>query len=183
MIEAHGIGKFTVQDVTDSADVALATAYNYFGSKEELISVAMETMMGRLAEKIEKTTERFADPAFAFPYGLITVLNVVTFDERFRWLHQRPDALARSIHGCFGSYAMSDIQQGVDAGRYHVDDVETAWRLVSWSAVGISLSVAQDGLPQHLLQTAVINMIKMMGVESQMAADLFMKLPPPLNIN
>lgn len=183
MITEHGIGKFTVQDVTEAADVALATAYNYFNSKEELISAAMETVMRQLAEKIEEATLTFPDPALIFPYGLTTVLTVMAYDERFRWLHQRPEALAQSIYHCFGPYAKGDIQKAVEAGRFHVNDLETVWRQVSWSIVGIALGISQDDLPQEVLKAAVINITMMLGVPPQEAADLFAKLPPPLDVS
>ncbi|MEM7115624.1 MAG: TetR/AcrR family transcriptional regulator [Chloroflexota bacterium] len=183
MITEHGIDKFTMLDVTNSADVAFATAYNYFDSKEDLVAAAMETVMGRLAEKIEEKTLNFSDPSHIFPFGLKTVLTVMSFDDRFRWLQKRPDMLARSIYRCFGPYAKNDIQKGVEASRFQVNDVETVWLQVSWSIVGVAVGISQNNLPLDVLQTSVINIIKMLGVESAAAVDLYNKLPAPLNID
>lgn len=183
LISERGIDQFTVSDVTETADVALATAYNYFDSKEALICEAMESVMRDLAEKIEQAVQQFPDPSFAFPYGLITLLNAMTFDERFRWLYQRPDSLSRSMSRCFGPYCKNDMQRGIDVGRYQVDDLETAWRTVCWSAVGISSAVAQGDLPRKALTTTVVNFIVMLGLSQQEAAELFAQLPPPLEIS
>ena len=177
LITANNIDNFTIQHVADSADVALATVYNYFESKEELISAAIERVMRRLAEKIEETVERFPDPARAFPYGYMSMLTAMTFDERFLWLQQRPAALARSLDRCFSAYCKNDIRQAVVAGRYQVADLDTVWRMVSWSAVGVSLGVSHGELPREALTTTTINFIVMLGLSQKEAVELVTQLP------
>lgn len=61
LLAESGLG-FSVQTVADRADVALATLYNHFASKQELVETAAATAASTVEAYLEARTSGVADP-------------------------------------------------------------------------------------------------------------------------
>jgi AcrR family transcriptional regulator len=180
LVAEKGIDATTMQDITERADVGLGTAYNYFGSKDELVTAAIEQGMDRLARRIEMVTDTFDDPAQVYAYGWRTVMETATTDRRWRWLMQRSEVTADAIFRCFGPYAMRDLQQARAAGRYVFDDVELVWRQATWAAVGLCRAIGDGTVSDDRLTEAVVNLLGMVGVARAEAWEIASRPRPPL---
>jgi len=183
LLAEKGIDATTMQDITERADVGLGTAYNYFGSKEELVTAAIEQSMDRLARRIETVTNTFDDPAQVYAYGWYTVIDTATTDRRWRWLMQRSEVTADAIFRCFGPYAMRDLEQARAAGRYVFDDVELVWRQAIWGAVGVCRGIGDGAVPAEKITEAVVNMLGMVGVARAEAWEIARRPRPPLPVD
>ncbi|MDE0716670.1 MAG: TetR/AcrR family transcriptional regulator [Rhodospirillaceae bacterium] len=165
VVSRKGIDATTVHDITEEADVGLGTAYNYFPSKDDLILAAIEQSMDRLARRIETVTDTFDDPAQVFAYGVRTLMDTATADQRWQWLMRRSEVIADAIYRCFGPYAMRDLLNAREAGRYRFDSAELTWRQATWSIVGTSLAVCENKLSTEDLTEAVVNLLCMAGMD------------------
>src|ERR1700757_117982 len=65
-IAEKGIDAATMAEIAELADVGAGTAYNHFGSKDELAMAVMDQVMHLLAVRIEVATKGFEDPAQVF---------------------------------------------------------------------------------------------------------------------
>jgi len=50
LIAEHGLANVTVEDITEAADVGKGTFFNYFATKEHVLSVMAEIQLGKLEE-------------------------------------------------------------------------------------------------------------------------------------
>jgi AcrR family transcriptional regulator len=50
LIAEHGLANVTVEDITEAADVGKGTFFNYFATKEHVLSVMAEIQLGKLDE-------------------------------------------------------------------------------------------------------------------------------------
>ena len=92
--------------------------------------------MHRLAERIERVTNTFTDPAQVYAFGVRNVMKAATTDQRWRWLLMRSEVIAGAMYRVMGPYAIRDIKQACKAGRYSVEDPELAWRQATHAIVG-----------------------------------------------
>ncbi len=123
---AEGRTNVPVLEITQAADVGMGSFYNHFESKEELFEAAVESVMDSYGQLIDTLTADIADPAEVF---------ATSFRLAGR-LHRREPELSRvllhnaltllSSEDGLAPRARRDIQAGVDAGRFKVDDVDLA---------------------------------------------------------
>jgi AcrR family transcriptional regulator len=180
LVADKGIDGTTMQDITERADVGLGTAYNYFASKDVLVTAAIEQGMEGLAGRIRLVTDTFDDPAQVYAYGWRTVMETATTDRRWHWLMQRSEVTAEAIFRCFGPYAMRDLEQARAAGRYAFDDVELVWRQAIWGAVGLCRAINDREVSADCMTEAVVNLLGMVGVPRAEAWEIANRPRPPL---
>ncbi len=164
-----GVDAATMLEIAARADLGTGTAYNYFASKDELAVSVLEQVMDRLARRIEAATAGFTDPAQVYAFGVRTVINEATTDRRWRWLLRRAEVIADAMYRIMGPYAIRDIRIAAQAGRFHVDDPDMAFRLATHVLVGFSLAVCDGSLPAAKIDDAVVMLLGMAGVPPQEA--------------
>ena len=81
---------------------------------------------------------------------------------------------------CFAPYAVRDIEIAVKAGRYHVEDAELTWQQASWAIVGVSIAVSEGRMASEKLTGAVVNLLRMVGVEPDEALEIAQRDRPSL---
>ena len=69
IMSEKGVDGATMLEIAEAADVGAGTVYNYFKSKDELAIAVLEEMMHDLAQRIEKVTDTFDDPAQVYGAG------------------------------------------------------------------------------------------------------------------
>jgi AcrR family transcriptional regulator len=173
-----GIDAATMSEIAELADVGAGTVYNYFESKDELAVYVMEQVMHRLAERIERVTNTFTDPAQVYAFGVRNVMKAATTDQRWRWLLMRSEVIAGAMYRVMGPYAIRDIKQACKAGRYSVEDPELAWRQATHAMVGFSIAVCDQNIDALKIDEAVVNLLGMVGVTRDEAWEIA-KRPTP----
>ena len=113
----------------------------------ELAIVVLEEMMRDLALRIEKVTDNFEDPAQVYAFGVRTVLETATSDDRWKQLLNRSEVIADAMFRRMGPFAIRDLRLATQAGRFQVTDAELVWRLATHAIVGVSLAVTSGGTP------------------------------------
>ncbi|OHV05230.1 TetR/AcrR family transcriptional regulator [Mycobacterium talmoniae] len=124
LIAAKGVSGLRVQEITELADVALGSFYNYFPSKDELVEAIITETLSDLASATITETSDDTDPA-----EIVAMANV-----RVIGLARREPDLARLIvniahsEALFGQavhpYARMAVERGIATGRFSVPDVE-----------------------------------------------------------
>lgn len=164
VISAKGIDAATMGEIAEIADVGSGTVYNYFASKDDLVVAVMERVMHDLAERIQRVTDTFDDPADVYAFGVRSVMHAVIEDHRWRGLLPRSEVAAQAMYRVMGPYALRDLRTARDAGRYDFDDAELVWNLASHAIVAFGLAVHEGALASAKLDEAVVALLGMAGV-------------------
>ena len=108
VMSQKGVDGTTMLEIAEAADVGAGTVYNYFKSKDELAIAVLEEMMHDLAQRIEKVTNTFDDPAQVYAFGIRTVLETATQDVRWKQLLNRSEVIADATFRRMGPFAIRD---------------------------------------------------------------------------
>ncbi|CDO32190.1 TetR family transcriptional regulator [Mycobacterium vulneris] len=169
ILTESGYQGMSLEDVAEQTDIAKATLYHYFSSKDALVSAALETLtqevLQRLAareqalgnagarehlaavidEQIRILTETAPEVAavFSWPRGWPAV-----FDEPMKDMRRRHDAVFRTV-----------VQRGVDDGEFTCPDVNVALQclhgILNQSSVWIGPGMHDDDRAE--LRAAIVD--------------------------
>lgn len=181
VMSEKGIDAATMQEIAERADVGAGTVYSYFKSKDELAISVIERVMHNLAVRIEEVTNKFADPAQVYAFGVRTVIEAATGDLRWRQLLNRPEVIAEAMFRCHGPFAIRDLDNAARAGRFTLTDARLTFKLACYAIVGASVAIAQGELPASAIEPAVVRMLCMAGLTEAEAVEVAARPQPPLS--
>ena len=150
-----------VLEITQAADVGMGSFYNHFESKEELFDAALTEVLDAHGALLDEFTKSLDDPAEAFASSFrLTGRLFRRRPQECRVLLASGLALLSSDRGV-APRARRDVIAGVEAGRFHVDDVPLAMSLVGGALLGLGQllqndpdrddAVAADRVTEHVL--------------------------------
>lgn len=180
VMSEKGVDAATMLEIAERADMGAGTIYNYFKSKDELAIAVLETLMHDLAERIEAVTSTFDDPAQVYAFGLRTVLDAATTDPRWQALLPRAEVIADALFRMMGPFAIRDMRQASQAGRFEVSNAELIWRLSTHALIGAALSITQGKMPDSIKDQVVVRLLCMTGIGPNAAVELAARDRPPL---
>ena len=180
IMSEKGIDASTMLEIADLADVGAGTVYNYFKSKEDLAIAVLEELMHELALKIEHVTDTFDDPAQVYAFGIRTVMDTATGDVRWQQLLNRSEVLANATFRQMGPFAIRDMENATEAGRFKVDDAELTWKMTTHAIVGVALAVTSGEMPQSVVDETVVRLLCMTGIGREEAVELAHRERPAL---
>ena len=180
VMSEKGYDAATMQEIADLADVGAGTVYNYYASKEDLAIAALEKVIHQLAVRIQAVTDTFSDPAQVYAFGVRAAMTAASQDIRWRQLLNRSEVIADVMYRITGPFAIRDIQNAVDAGRFKVDDPALAWRMATHAIIGFSLAVTRGQTAPKTIDEAVVNLLSMVGVKRDQAWELANRKRPKL---
>ncbi|MFT4149324.1 MAG: helix-turn-helix domain-containing protein [Paracoccaceae bacterium] len=180
IMSEKGVDGATMLEIAERADVGAGTVYNYFKSKDELAVAVLEEMMHDLAQRIEEVTNTFDDPAQVYAFGVRTVLETATRDPRWKQLLNRSEVLADATFRKMGPFAIRDLRQATQAGRFFCEDADLVWRMATHAIVGISLAVTSGAMSEDALDEALVRLLCMTGIGIADARDLANRPRPRL---
>lgn len=124
LIAAKGVAGLRVQDITELADIALGSFYNYFSSKDELVEAIVTETLADLASATTTESSDDTDPAEIVAIASVRIIGLA---------HREPD-LARLIvniahsESLFGQamhpHARIAVERGIAAGRFCAPDLD-----------------------------------------------------------
>ena len=159
LIAAKGVAGLRIQEITEEADVALGSFYNYFQSKEELLEAVITESLSDLTSAIITNVDDDTDPA-----EVVALANL-----RVIWLaYDEPD-FARLIvnighsEALFGDavhpHARIAVERGIKTGRFVVADIEVLLTAVIGGAFALIREIldgrhgpnAHEAFARHVL--------------------------------
>lgn len=135
LIAQKGVSGLRIQDITEQADVALGSFYNYFPTKEDLV----EAVVGESLVELGAATvvDEDQDPAVTASAAIRRVVRLAFDDPDFARLlvnlNHADSLFAHSFH----PFARQVVAHGVRMKRFEAADVEVSVNLV----VGGSLAL------------------------------------------
>lgn len=176
-----GVEAATMLEIAERADVGAGTVYNYFRSKDELAIAVLEALMHDLAVRIETVTNTFSDPAQVYAFGIRTVLDTAIGDVRWAQMLHKSEVIADAMVRVMGPFAIRDLRQASQAGRFELSNGELVWRLTAHALIGASLAITAGQLPASAADQIIVRLLCMAGIGTNAAVDLAGRPRPPLS--
>ena len=126
-----------VLEITQAADVGMGSFYNHFESKEQLFEAAVAEVLDAHGALLDHLTAEIEDPAEMFACSFrLTGRLFRRRPQESRILLANGIALMSSDIG-LAPRALRDIEAGVAAGRFTVDDPELALSVAGGALLGL----------------------------------------------
>ncbi|MDX8153266.1 TetR/AcrR family transcriptional regulator [Patulibacter brassicae] len=146
LIAEDGTADLRISDITERADVALGSFYNYFASKEEIVdAVARETLSALAASLAEGDEATAGDDAAIAARAIRRFVDLAREDELLARLLVNLSAgdavFVSSVHPA----ARRAVERGVAHGRFTVGSVELSVVAITGGALALVRAII-DGL-------------------------------------
>jgi AcrR family transcriptional regulator len=180
---AQGRLNVPISDITETADVATGSFYNYFETKEDLFRVAVTEAMESYGDLLDRLTAELDDPAERFCQAVRLSGRLARGQpELARVLLNSGPGLLRLKRG-LAPRALRDLQAGAAAGRFTLNDPEIALVVVVGS--GVSLIQLLLDQPDRDVDAAAgelaENLLRMFGLPAAEARSLSQRPLPDLD--
>jgi AcrR family transcriptional regulator len=161
----------TVADIAAQGDVALASFYTHFDSKEALFAELLQQTTADLAQRLHRLPDD-ADPAVAMAAAIRQFWAWFTEDlVRGSYVLEAGEA-ARSLAGTLGLVLGSLIEQGRQAGRFHIHSTAAAAYMIGGGIIGATRGHTSGHLEASDLGIELATQaLQLLGVPPHAAAD------------
>lgn len=138
LIAEKGVTGLRIQQITQQADIALGSFYNYFPTKEDLVeAVAAESLAELGAATVAADGSDTQDPAVTAAIAIRRVVRLAFDDPDFARLVVNLNHADTLFATAFHPFAAAVVERGVRSERFETPDVEASVNLV----IGGSLSL------------------------------------------
>lgn len=179
LVFERGYERISIQDITSRAQLARGTYYNYFETKQDIFLAVADTMQHELAEEIETTRAGIKDPAM-----------IVAVTLKYYFYQSLDNEEWREFTHCVGlgdlpllqpsAQCAEDIERGVKAGRFRVDDVHFTQNLIVGMAEHVSREIKKGSLARSGVDYAIRSILQMLGLPDLVSKALTQTPLPPM---
>jgi AcrR family transcriptional regulator len=160
LITEKGVGGLRISEITDRADVALGSFYNYFESKEEIVDAVVEESLRELAEAVGARATDDQDPADLVSSAIRRFVHLAYDDPAFArlvvYLNHADALFAAAVHPA----ARGAVELGIASGRFRGDDLNMLVTGIVGGALALMRGIvdgrvgpgAQDGYAEVALR-------------------------------
>ncbi|GAA4889215.1 TetR/AcrR family transcriptional regulator [Streptomonospora salina] len=185
LLARKGDTGFSVQEITDEADVGLGSFYNRSEDKQALMAAAVEDVLAEHGRLLDAWTRGIDDPAEVFSLAVRTTARLGgTHPELARVLVRNGMAHLSTDRGP-APRALTDIRRGVEAGRFTVVDPELALAITGGSLIALIHLQLEDAerLDESACDEPAAHLLAMFGMDRSEAGALArapLPDPPPV---
>lgn len=141
---ADGKVNVPVLEITQAADVGMGSFYNHFDSKEQLFEAAVADVLDAYGSMLDRLTQSIEDPAETFATSFrLTGRLFRRHPQESQILLANGLQLLSSEQG-LAPRALRDIEAGVAAGRFDVEDPELALAMAGGALLGLGNLLRSD---------------------------------------
>jgi len=136
LMSEKGMEGVAINDITEAADVGFGSFYNHFESKEAIYNALMDDAFERFADALDRLVEGITDPAEVISISVRhTLLRALETPVWGRFMI-REGLSAHTLTRGLGRRLLRDIQRGIDAGRFKVEDPMMTFIAVAGAVMG-----------------------------------------------
>lgn len=177
---AKGIDTTTLQEITEAADVAFGSFYNYFPSKEAIVEAIVAETIESFGDALDRIAESVSDPAEVLAASVRSTVNRAVEDETWGWFLIRSGMSMPVFRVGLVRRMARDIGIGVQAGRFQVDDVECSVLAAGGAVLAIIAARLRGELGSDAPERAAATVLRLLGLPAPEARDVAGRpLPAP----
>lgn len=179
-LSAGGLESVTITSVTERADVAQGTFYNYFESRDAVIDAVIFESVERLGQRLDALTAGMADAAEIYSFSLRHLMSTAVSDPAWGWVMIRLGIAHETLLKTLGPRATRDLQIGIDSGRFAIPDVELAAAMTFGSLLSAMHEYLEGSHRDDVAARYAEFLLRMVGIPAQEAAEIVTRPLPPL---
>ena len=179
LVSEKGHDRISVQELTERARVATGTYYNYFNSKQEVYVAVAEAIQLRLKEQLDVLREPVHDPAMMVALTLKYYFRHAVDNQEWL-LFTRCVGLTEMMLRPSAPQLQEDIERGVKAGRFRVDDVYFTQNLISGMIDHVTRQIQKGIMARNSIVYSVRSILQMLGLPEMVAKALTQTPLPPV---
>lgn len=172
LIAAHGVDAVTVDALADAADIARRSFYHYFESKNDVLVPLARARTREVNRRIDRLVDKIEDPAESMATGMRHAIRAIGTDPLCNWFVLRSGLPQERLYEGVGESGMRDAARGVEAGRFHIENVAVVQLLLSGAFLSVLAAYSDGKLREVDLDDAVEHMLRLLGLDRQEARDL-----------
>jgi AcrR family transcriptional regulator len=164
IIGRKGVEATTINDITEEADVGLGSFYNHFSSKEELVKVVFADRVEELGKIFDNISSTVSDPALVVSYIQRIFLEKVRTDTAWGWFAVHAEIALQQMDIAFSERARKDLQRGVEQGRFTIESVDIAVRLIMATLLALTRAMLESRQDPEVIVRSIELQLRMLGV-------------------
>jgi AcrR family transcriptional regulator len=174
----QGIDATRINEITDAADVGFGSFYNYFDSKEAIVAAVVEEAVEAAGQAIDAATRELDDPAEVVAVAHRSLLHRAAEEHDWGWLLVRLEISHDLAFAALGPFAARDLDRGIDAGRFRVDDRDAALIAAGGALLGVMRAVLQERTRPDAPEHHAALVLRMFGLSPSEAAEVAVRPLP-----
>ncbi len=182
LVFEKGHDRISVQEITTKARVATGTYYNYFESKQDIFVAVANDIRSQLAADLDIAREKVKDPAMLVAMTLRYYFQQTADNQEWREFTNYTGIANKSLQQP-AEQAVADIERGVKAGRFRVDDVHFTQTLISGMSCHVNVAIEQGQAGRNAIDYAIRSILQMLGLPELVSRALTQTPLPPIRAN
>ncbi|HZZ02653.1 TetR/AcrR family transcriptional regulator [Paraburkholderia sp.] len=165
-----GIEGTAINDITDEAQVAFGSFYNYFSSKEEIARAVFVGDVTAIADLLDRNRPTEEDIALIVGLNIQWTLRHAIGDPIWGWFLIHTESSVGDLMENMTDRLMRDIRTGVKSGHFCSADVLTSADVIIGGALRILRQILEGRRPAAAIDQFVAFTLRGLGVDKDEAA-------------
>jgi AcrR family transcriptional regulator len=156
----------TIDEIIAEAAVARGTFYNYFQTREEVLTAVAAALSDRMNHGIWAQSEAISDPAVRMAIAMRQFLHQARRDSTWGWMIVRTGLVAAPLSDTIKTGVTTDLMAGIKLGRFRVECAQVAIDLVLGTGLMAMRTILNGQSEADYPEQVVWLILKSLGVEA-----------------
>ncbi|PTQ89508.1 TetR/AcrR family transcriptional regulator [Agitococcus lubricus] len=164
-----GFAALGIQQLTERAEVALGTIYNYFRTREEVADAVVEMLTNSFLQAMTKITDGLTDPAEIMSASIRQTLYWMQPHSEFgRMLFLSGLPMTRYVYQTRQGFH-NDMQLGISQGRFKVNQEAVISSMIAGGVMAVLLDLFLGQVQAEVIENVAEQALLMLGLSTQEA--------------
>lgn len=164
LIAAKGVPGLRIQEITEQADIALGSFYNYFASKDEFLEAVISESLSDLASATIANVAENTDPAEVVALANLRVIRLAYSEPDFARLIVNISHSESLFGSAVHPHARVAVERGIASRRFVVADIEVLLTAVIGGAFALIREILDGHHGPHAERAFARHVLSSLGV-------------------
>ena len=172
LMAERGIDSVTIEDITETADIARRSFYHHFESKHDVLVPLARARTKALNDRIDALVAGIDDPAEVMATAMRHALRELSRDPLCSWFVLKSGLPNERLYEGVGESGLRDVWHGVEVGRFEIVNAEVMKLILSGAFISVLSAHVDRKVDDDDLDDAVENLLRLFGLSPAEAHDL-----------
>jgi AcrR family transcriptional regulator len=164
-----GFSALGIQQLTERAEVALGTIYNYFRTREEVADAVVEIMISAFLRSMDRITEGLTDPADIMAASMRQTLYWMKPGNEFgRMLFLSGLPMTRYVYQTRQGF-VRDMKNGIEAKRFTVAHESVTASMIAGGVLAVLMDLFLGQVQSDVIEEVAEQALLMLGLTPEEA--------------
>lgn len=180
LMASGGPDAITIASITNAADIAQGTFYNYYNNRDEVIDAVILDEVESLGDRLDRLTRGMTDAAEIYAFSLRHLMHTAVSDPVWGWLVVRLGIAQQGLLSQLGPRAARDLKIGIDSGRFDIPDLSVATATTFGSLLAVMRDYLRSDKKRDPSDVYAENLLRMVGLSPAEAKEISRRKLPKL---